>query len=67
MPLCKEKKESIKSATIGLKRLLKSWRKDKKISDQEYILSLSWLRKQETCCNQSETYTQIHKKRGRTK
>ena len=56
MPLYKEQKESIKSATIWLYSFGKLLRHKNLISDQDYQLYLARLRSIENCTNQAKTY-----------
>jgi hypothetical protein len=59
MPLCKEKKEDIKSSTMGIYKLLKAFKKEGKIDDQDFVQGLAWLRKIERCCNLEGTYREV--------
>lgn len=56
MTLCLQKKESIKSGTIGIYCLLKQWRKADKITEKDYKLALKELAKIEKCTNLEETF-----------
>ena len=59
MSLCKEKKESIKSGTIGIYETLKPAWKEKRLNDQEWALTLAYLKKIEGCTNLEKTYRDV--------
>jgi hypothetical protein len=56
MALCLGKKESIKSTTMWLYSFGKALRHKQFITDQEYQLYLSRLKRIENCTNLEETY-----------
>ena len=59
MPICREKKESIKSATIGIHNLHTLWLSQRKINEIDFSNGQSWLAKVEMCTNLDETYKLI--------
>jgi len=56
MPLCLQKKDSIKSATTRLWVLLTAWKREGKIDDQEYMLAKTMLARIERCTNLENTF-----------
>lgn len=56
MTLCLQKKETIKSTTMGLKTLQLQWMKAGKISKEDLEKAYGWMRRIERCCNLEKSY-----------
>lgn len=56
MPVCLQKKESIKSATIKMYLLIRAWKKANKIDEFDYNTAVKELEKIEGCTNLEKSY-----------